>query len=91
MIGDGLGRSHLRRLGCLNFDGVVPQERLDLLSPSRNSVNPSALILYAWQDNCTHSRVSASDAVTGVSLLMATSRRGRGSSKLSRDRIIYTL
>ncbi len=65
MIGDGLGRSHPRRLGGLDFDDEVPQERLDLLSPSRHSVNPSALILYVWQDNCTHSLVSASDAVTG--------------------------
>ncbi len=65
MIGDGLGRSHPRRLGSLNFDDEVPQERLDLLSPSRHFVNASVLILYVWQDNCTHSRVSASDAVTG--------------------------
>jgi hypothetical protein len=65
MIGDGLGRSHPRRLGRLNFDDDVPHERLDLLSPLRHPVNPSVLILYVWQDNCTHPRVSVCDAVDG--------------------------
>ncbi len=65
MIDDGLRRSHPRRLGDRNFDDKVPHERLDLLSPTRHSVNPSVLILYIWQDNCTHPRVTASDAVTG--------------------------
>jgi hypothetical protein len=46
MIGDSLGRSHPRRLGRLNFDNEVPHERLDLLSPLRHPVIPSALILY---------------------------------------------
>ena len=46
MIGDGLGRSHPRRLGGLNFGDEVPYERLNLLSLSRHSVNPSILILY---------------------------------------------
>ncbi len=64
MIGDGLGRRHPRRLGGLDFDDEVPHERLDVLSPLRHSVNPSELILYVWQDNCTHPRVSASDSVT---------------------------
>jgi hypothetical protein len=36
MIGDGLGRRHPRRLGGLNFDDEVPNERLDLLSPMRH-------------------------------------------------------
>jgi hypothetical protein len=64
MIGDGLGRSHPRRLGGLNFDDEVLHERLNSLSPSRHYVNPSVLILYAWQDNCTHPRVSAAYAAS---------------------------
>ena len=41
MIGDGLGRSHPRRFGGLNFADEVPHERLDLLSPLRHSEYPS--------------------------------------------------
>jgi hypothetical protein len=41
MIGDGLGRSHPRRLGGLNFGDEVPYERLNLLSLSRHSVTQS--------------------------------------------------
>ncbi|TDJ38586.1 MAG: hypothetical protein E2O54_12800, partial [Gammaproteobacteria bacterium] len=63
MSGDGLRRSHPRRLGGLNFDDEVPHERLDVLSPLRHSVDSSELILYVWQDNCTHPRVSASASV----------------------------
>lgn len=39
MRGDGLWRSHPRRLGSFDFGHDVPHEVLDFLSPLHNSIN----------------------------------------------------
>jgi hypothetical protein len=53
MIGDGLGRSHPRRLGGLNFDHEVPHKRFDLLSPLRHSINPEPATAHRLSGRCS--------------------------------------
>jgi len=55
IIGDGLGHSHPRRLGGLNFDHKVPHKRFDLLSPLRHSINPQPATAHRLSGRCSGS------------------------------------